>query len=273
MYIVTGVSGNTGKVVADTLLSQGHPVTVVVRDAAKGESWRAKGATVAVADLADSAALTQILTGAQGAYLLSPPNNTAEDFLADRAHFINSLATAVKASGIPHIVFLSSVGAHQPTGTGPIRSLHYAEQALANAANGVTFLRASYFLDNWFGSFTGEALHNFLTPGRAIPMISTTDIGRFVAAHLLQPVTGPRTVEIAGPADYTPEDIAAAFGPNVQLLTHPIDAVIPTFLSIGFSANMAGLYKEMIEGVNSGHVSAESAPVRGTVTAAEALKR
>ncbi len=53
MYVIAGVSGNTGKVVADTLLAQGKKVRVVVRDAQKGEAWKKRGAEVAVAELDD----------------------------------------------------------------------------------------------------------------------------------------------------------------------------------------------------------------------------
>ena len=51
MFVVTGATGNTGSVVADTLLQLGKPVKVVVRDHAKGEAWKAKGAQVAIAEL------------------------------------------------------------------------------------------------------------------------------------------------------------------------------------------------------------------------------
>ena len=49
MFVITGATGNTGSVVAGTLLAQGKPVTVLVRDTRKAESWREKGAQVAVA--------------------------------------------------------------------------------------------------------------------------------------------------------------------------------------------------------------------------------
>lgn len=62
MYVIAGVSGNTGSVVAPTLLAAKQPVRVLVRDAAKGEPWRAQGAEVVVADIADQAALTRALT-------------------------------------------------------------------------------------------------------------------------------------------------------------------------------------------------------------------
>ena len=80
--VVAGVSGNTGKIVAESLLQQKRAVKVVVRDPAKGEPWKAKGAEVAVADLGDAAALGRALKGADGAYLLIPPTFAAPDFAA-----------------------------------------------------------------------------------------------------------------------------------------------------------------------------------------------
>jgi uncharacterized protein YbjT (DUF2867 family) len=39
MFVVLGASGNTGKVVAETLLRQKKKVRVVLHDAAKGKAW------------------------------------------------------------------------------------------------------------------------------------------------------------------------------------------------------------------------------------------
>ena len=61
MFAVLGASGNTGRVVAETLLSQNKKVRVVVRDVAKGQVWTAAGADVSVADVEDGAALTRAL--------------------------------------------------------------------------------------------------------------------------------------------------------------------------------------------------------------------
>ena len=83
---------------------------------------------------------------AKAAYIISPPSNQSPDFLAEKSEFLAHVAEAITASKIPHIVVLSSVGAQHATGTGPIRSLHTAEQVLAHAAPSVTFLRAAYFL-------------------------------------------------------------------------------------------------------------------------------
>ncbi len=57
MYVVAGVTGQTGSAVAETLLGQGKAVRVIVRSAEKGETWRARGAEVAVASLEDANSL------------------------------------------------------------------------------------------------------------------------------------------------------------------------------------------------------------------------
>ncbi len=91
MFVVAGVSGNTGSVVANTLLSQGHAVRVLVRDAAKGAAWKAKGAEVAVADLQGSEeGLASAFAGAEGAYVLLPPL-TRDDFIEVHTRAARSL--------------------------------------------------------------------------------------------------------------------------------------------------------------------------------------
>jgi len=282
MYVVAGATGNTGSVVAGTLLAQGESVTVLVRDAKRAESWREKGAQVATAPLEDSHALAAVLASAEGAYLLIPPNYKAADALEYGFGVGEALAAAVKSSGIPHVVLLSSVGAQHAHGTGPIRSLHHAEAVIGRTAKNLTLLRAAYFLQNWASGVDGVkhqgVLHNFLTPERKIPMVSTADIGKIAAEYLTDPARGRRVVELAGPEDQSPQEIAqtfaAALEKPVKLETHPLDAVIPTFTALGFSQDLAGLFREMIEGINSGHVAYEGKGAtfrRGNVTARETL--
>ncbi len=71
-FAILGVTGNTGKAAAEALLAKGKSVRVVVRDAAKGEAWKAKGAEVAVANVVDAAALGRAFAGAEGVYVLDP---------------------------------------------------------------------------------------------------------------------------------------------------------------------------------------------------------
>jgi len=73
MYIVLGANGHVGSAVANTLLSQGQPVTVVTHDATHGGGWEDKGAQVAVADVRDVLGLREVLRGGERLFMLNPP--------------------------------------------------------------------------------------------------------------------------------------------------------------------------------------------------------
>ena len=265
-FVIAGVTGNTGKVVAETLLADKKAVRVVVRDAAKGGAWKDKGAEVAVADLGDAKALAAALTGAEGAYLLVPPSMTEPSFAAYQDRVIESLATAIEAAKVPHVVFLSSVGAQHAGGTGPIAGLHRAEQRFARIpGTAFSHVRAAYFMENLAGSLgtlAQGAISSFLPATFALPMIATRDIGRVAAKLLVEGTKQTQIIELSsGP--YSAEDAADALGkitskrPTVQVA--PLDAVVPAFTSFGMPKDLAELYREMLEGITKGHVSYDGA--------------
>jgi uncharacterized protein YbjT (DUF2867 family) len=141
-YLVAGVSGHTGAVVAQLLLDQKQKVRVLVRDAAKGERWKKRGAEVAVANVEDPHAMAAALRGADAAYLLIPPPPPSLTGIAARAKKITDVfVQTVSGSHLKQVVFLSSIGAQHPDGTGPIRTLHAAEQALRSLKVTLTALR------------------------------------------------------------------------------------------------------------------------------------
>lgn len=265
-FAVAGVTGHTGKVVADTLLSQGHQVRVIVRDAAKGEPWAARGAEVALADLTDAPALAEALRGVDGAWLLVPPNFTTGNFRAWQKATGEALVAAAAAAAVPHVVLLSSVGAHIPSGTGPIQGLYPVEKGLAALpATKATFLRAGYFMENLPGNFSmleQGVLPSFSPADAPIEMIATVDIGRTAAALLVEgpPADGPRVVELGGPAR-TMNEVASALsgilGKPVHVSVFPVEAMAPTLTGFGIPADVAALYAEMTEAMNSGRLGFE----------------
>jgi uncharacterized protein YbjT (DUF2867 family) len=280
IYAVAGVSGNTGAVAADTLLAQGKSVRVIVRDAAKGESWRTRGAEVAVAALEDVAALTRALAGVAGAYVLIPPRLGSKDPLGENRVVAAAIADAVRAAEVPHVVLLSSVAAHVPSGTGPIQSARAAELALASTGAATTFIRASFFMENWFaslGMLDQGVLPTFLPPSSSLPMVATRDIGRVAAQALVEGGKGAQVIELAGPREYSSIDAAAELtaivGKPISAHAAPLDAVVPTFTSFGISEAVATLYREMYAAYAAGLLVAEAGNrvVRGSTTLGEVL--
>lgn len=68
MFVIAGASGRSGRVVAETLLSQKMEVRLVAREAKRVEPLKSRGAEVAVASLDDEHALGRALEGAAGFY-------------------------------------------------------------------------------------------------------------------------------------------------------------------------------------------------------------
>lgn len=280
MYVIAGATGNVGSAAADALLKAGKPVTVIVRSQEKARQWTEKGAEAVVADLTDTAALTKALTGAAGAFLMVPPNFTP-DYLQASRELIASLATAVKDSGVEHTVFLSSIGAQHDSGTGNIVTVHWGEQALLPAAENLTIVRAGYFMENWAPvlpvALEHGVLPTFLAPETPIQTIATADIGAFVADSLLNPARGHRIRSVAGPAPYSPQDIADALsgllGKPVPLAPQPVEDVTATFTGMGMPAPVAELFQGMYAGFAAGHITFEDGATieHGTTTPREFL--
>jgi uncharacterized protein YbjT (DUF2867 family) len=261
VFVVLGASGNTGRVVAQTLLSQKKKVRVVVRDVAKGQEWEEAGADVSVADIEDGAALKRALSDTEGAYVLLPPNFNSTQVLADNNRRTSTTAAAVEAAGVPHVVLLSSIGAQQANGTGPVLGLRNAEAAFNRGHAAATFVRAAYFMENWASALFDVAqgvLPSFLLADKAIPMVATQDIGIAAARLLAEGGSGKRVIELAGPRDYSPRDVAAALARAVE---KPIavqeaaeDAMEQALAATGMNAEWARLFKELTHGLNAGIV-------------------
>lgn len=283
MYVIAGVSGQTGSVAASTLLGDRRPVRVIVRDAGKGAPWEARGAHVAVASLGDRAALAGALTGADGAYLLLPPTAFDETGIAaGRRQLIDAIAGAVADARPGHVVLLSSIGAEHASGTGPIAFLHTLEARLRDTGVPASFLRAAFFMENWGallkGAIAGGALHYAAREGMRFAQVATPDIGR-AAAHLLVegPPRGTRIVQLAGPAELTLQETANAIGRAagvpVDAVSISSDALVDALTGMGVSREIASLYGELATALNAGRLAwQENDVLRGRVTLEDRIR-
>src|SRR6266436_10382327 len=236
MYVVLGATGNTGSVIANSLLLKGERVRVVGRDASRLERFVRKGAEAFAANVTDAAAITKAFTGARAAYLMLPPNMTSQDYRADQERESDAIAKAVKDSSLRYAVHLSSYGAHVPEGTGPIAGLHSSEQKL-NAITGlnVLHLRAAYFMENnlaAIGMIQGMGMFGHaLLPDLKLPMIATRDIGDYAARRMLKlDFAGKQARELLGERDLTMTEATAVIGrgigkPDLRYEQFPYDQV------------------------------------------------
>ena len=116
MYVILGASGNTGSIIANSLLSAGKRVRVLGRDAGRLQSFVGKGAEAFTADMSDAVALTKAFGGARAAYLMLPPAKSQEE----QERNSDAIAKSVKDASYPQPGHWSeSLGSHALPWTGP----------------------------------------------------------------------------------------------------------------------------------------------------------
>ena len=99
--VLTGATGFIGSHVLSELQEHGHEVTAFVRDDAQANTVAARGATPAVADLYDRAAVEGVLAGADGAiHTASPGDATSADL--DSA-VVDAVTSAFDGTGKPYL--------------------------------------------------------------------------------------------------------------------------------------------------------------------------
>lgn len=267
MYTITGVTGHVGSATATALLDRGAAVRVVTRDAARAAErhapWTARGAEAATADLADPEALAAAFAGSDGVFVLLPTDPYAGD--AEHRRLADTIAAAVRSSGVPHVVALSSIGAERAEGTGPIRWLHHLEQRLAGTGAVVTALRPFHFqekVETVLDAVTGAGVYPVLADSADVPlpMVATRDIGAAAAAALLDPPAASEVVDVTGP-EHTEREVAGhlaeLLGRPVEVVTLPREARVPALVESGlppaFAEELAALYAAGEDGLLEAH--------------------
>jgi uncharacterized protein YbjT (DUF2867 family) len=280
MFTVVGATGHTGRVVVERLLAAGKQVRVIVRSLDKAPP----GTETIVGDVTDRDAVTRALAGAEGAYLMIPPNLGEPDPLAVNRAIVDHYVAALAQANTPHAVFLSSIGSQHAAGTGPIAATHYGEVVLARSATRLTFVRAAGFMENILGSaFTmkSDGVLPVFGGGENAPitMVATRDIGDVAADVLLSSPNATEWIELHGPRAYSYTDAAAiaseVLGRRVTATPVAIEQVEPIMTRIGFSAKGAALYREMIEGRFKWTIEfdGKGRAVKGTTELADVLRR
>ena len=267
MYTILGATGNTGSIIANTLLANKQKVRVVGRSANKLQSFVSKGAEGFVADLTDAEALTRAFTGARAAYVLIPPDLSSTDYRAYQDRVCDAIRAAIERAGVPHAVTLSSIGADKKEGTGPVAGLHDLEQKL-NAVSGlnVVHLRTVYFMENLL--LQVSVIKGFGIIGAPLPgdlklaMIATKDIGAAAAEALLKlDFSGKQTRELLGQRDVIYNEVTPIIGkaigkPDLSFAQLPPEQFRSAVQQSGISANVADLVLEMCGAMVSGHMKA-----------------
>jgi len=260
--IVTGSLGHISKPLTQELVQKGHSVTVISSSAEKQKDIEALGATAAIGSLEDVDFLITTFRGADAVYCMIPPANYFDhslDLPAYTRRLANNYALAIEASGVKHMIFLSSIGAHLAEGNGIIQVYHEVEAILNKLADvAITFMRPTSFYYNLFG-YIGMVKQGFIAANygeEKIIWVSPKDIAAAIAAELETPLTG-RKVRYVASDERTGSETAAVLGaaigkPDLKWTIVSDGEVQSGLESVGMQPSIAAGLVDMYASARSG---------------------
>jgi uncharacterized protein YbjT (DUF2867 family) len=149
-YVISGSVGHISKLIISGLVKSGNAVSVITSNKDRVKEIASLGAKALVGSLSDATFLTTVLKGADAVYTMIPPMWQTTDWRASQLEVAKSFESALKANGIKYVVNLSSMGAHEPNGIGPVSGLYDFEQLLNKIPGlNVKHLRPSFFFYNF----------------------------------------------------------------------------------------------------------------------------
>jgi uncharacterized protein YbjT (DUF2867 family) len=277
MYTIVGATGNTGRVVAERLLDEGHEVRAIGRSEERLRPLAERGAEPVVGAIEDPEFAVRAFDEATAAYSMIPPNYAAPEVRAWQSQVSRSIAEGLRASGVTHVVNLSSVGAQLAEGTGPIAGLHEHEQRL-NAIGDlhVLHLRPAWFMENFYAALDGiRAMDALVMPIRRdvpVAMIATRDIGEEAARRLLElDFEGKGFQELLGAREVTLEEAAEVIGsalgrPGLPYVEASREQAREALAEQGFPEAAIRSLLEMYDAFNTGRIAPEEPRAAASTT-------
>jgi len=258
---LTGSLGNISKPLAEFLIAAGHEITVISSDPKKKTDIEMLGAIAAMGTIADTDFLVSAFKGADAIYTMVPPNWGVSNYREYIATTGAGYRDAIKASGVKHVVNLSSIGAHLANGTGPIAGLYDVEQALNDLEGvGIRHLRAGIFFTNYFfdiGMIRNMGIMGNNYSGQSqLVMVHPRDIAAAAAREIQTLFEGKSHHYIVGDecqAAAATHLLGAAIGkPELAWVQFSDEETFAGMTAAGMSAAIAEVYVEMGRAINSG---------------------
>lgn len=263
--VILGASGTVGSKIAKILLEEGkHQVKLLARNPEKLKDFQNLGAEIITGDVNDVNVLTKTFATADSAFLILPDNVKAEDTRAYQRKVTSNYIEAIEKSGIKYIVNMSSLGSHMHDGNGIMGGTGEQEVRLNQLKDvNILHLRSAYFMDNFLrtiGLVKSKGINGTAAVGdHAIPMVSTQDVAKVAAAHLVNlDFTGKNVHAVMGPRDYTYSEFTTIIGkaigkPELPYVQIPVEQAKQIFLGNGFSEdfvdNLLGMAVAVKDGI------------------------
>ncbi|WP_267642676.1 SDR family oxidoreductase [Haloarchaeobius amylolyticus] len=240
--LVTGATGTVGAPLVDDLLDRGARVRAAVRNPA----------TVTLPEAAETVAFDFerpetwgfALDGVERLFLLRPPSATRV------SENVVPFVEAAARSGVEHCVVLSVLGAEK----NPLLPHRRIEKAVAASGMRYTFLRASFFMQNFLTTHLEDVVEHdelFVPAGDgATSFVDARDVAAVAGEALTTSGHADRAYDVTGPVALTYHEAAEVFTEVLdRRITYPNPSAVAFARrwlgrgeSPGFVVTMLGIY-------------------------------
>jgi uncharacterized protein YbjT (DUF2867 family) len=265
LIAVTGATGNVGHALATLLRERGMAVRAIGRNPDRLAELAALGAESMVGSLDEPRFASAAFRGADAAFVMHPLDYTHPDPRTRGAQIVEAIGVGLQVARVKFAVSLSSIGADQAEGNGPIGILHRLEGRISQVPGlAAVHLRPGFFFENFLMSI--GLIHQMGTNGGAwnpelpVAMIASRDVA-VVAADLLsgKPPAGQSVRELHGPREYSHREASAILGaaigkPDLGYAQFSPEDTRQALVGMGISGIAADSILEMIHGFCSGHL-------------------
>lgn len=268
-------ASNIGRTIAEKLLAAGATVTIISRSPDKVADLVKAGALLVQGSIDDAQTLKTAFEGADALFWLTPPP-ARPDYKEWGLSAARQAASLAKAAGVKRTVVLSSLGAQNGPGSGPVGILLDVEKAFQQAQANVTVLRPGYFMENLLRST--ETLAKMGTifmpvdPDKRSPHVATRDVGEVAAKLLLDTSwSGHRTLGVHGPRDLSYREVAEiltkALGKPIQYVQIPVTHAKQAMIDAQLPGFLVDIFTEMYQAIVDGRMDAAEPRSAATTTA------
>ncbi len=254
MIVITGASGQLGRLVIQSLLTKvpASSIVAAVRNPQKASDLAALGVQVRRADYTDSASLDAAFQGAEKVLLIS--SSEVGQRLAQHRNAID----AARRAGVSLLAYTSLL--HADTSPLGLAGEHVATEAcLAQAGVPFVLLRNGWYTENYLASIPPALQHGAFIgsagEGR-IASAARADYAEAAAAVLTSPDQSGKVYELAGDEAYTLAGFAAELsrqsGKTIPYVDLPESDYKAALVGAGLPEPIAGLLADSDSGASKG---------------------
>ena len=255
--VITGATGQLGRLVVEALLDQDVPAGQIVaagRDLAKVADLAERGVQVRKVDYSDPESLRQAFSGAEKVLLISGSE------VGQRLEQHRNAITAAKDAGVGLIAYTSIANAGS-TGMQLAAEHEATEAALKESGLPFALLRNGWYLENYTDQLGSYVQHGAVLGSAGEGRVSAAtraDYARAAAAVLLLEGQAGRVYELGGDVPFTlselAEEVSSAAEQPVTYQDLPVAQYAEVLVSAGLPEGYAAILADSDLGIARGEL-------------------